>query len=152
MVRLRPLAVLASSRCLSAAASLESAPFEADPEVARAVEDAYKSLKSWAPPAGWDAARLSLWYAAVYGGLVLVYTCGPVTPISRVTVATGISIMPSDAPRRLEDMQLLSAWAKLWAGDELGGLRELEGGLSYPAGFRWKVGGDIKVSVRGIIY
>ncbi|MGC9112862.1 hypothetical protein [Acidilobus sp.] len=154
MVKVRPAAILASSRCLKVAAPLEGAQLAAEPDVEKAINDAYLSFSQWSPPAGWDPVRLSLWYATVYGGLVLMYTCGPITPISRVTTSVGIDITATnDMPQRaLDDSKVLAAWAKLWAGNEEEGLKELEGPLEFPRGHSWRAGGPIKIATRGVMY
>lgn len=154
MVTVRPAAILASSRCLKVAAPLEGAPFAAEPDVEKAINDVYLSFSQWSPPAGWDSVKLSLWYATVYGGLVLMYTCGPVTPISRVTTSVGIDVTVSgDATHRaLDDSKILAAWAKLWAGNEEEGIRELEGAMEFPQGYSWRAGGTVRIATRGIMY
>lgn len=154
MVSVRPAAILAKSRCLALAAPLEGAPFEPNGEVQRAISEAYDKLGPMEPPQGWDPDLLSLWYATVYGGLVLMYTCSPVTPISRIFVDDGIELAAGSgsAPRAIDDSALLAAWAKMWGGMELEGLKELEGPLYYPQGYSWRAGGKVRFAVRGIVY
>ncbi|MEM1873052.1 MAG: hypothetical protein QXS85_01355 [Acidilobaceae archaeon] len=88
-------------------------------------------------------------YAMVYGGLVLSYTCGPTTPISRLYVDTGISIEESRGARfsrRLGDSTILKAWALLASGEEDLGLKMIQGLSSYPRALAWRHPGSVKLS------
>jgi len=151
--QVRPAVILASSRCLAVSAVLESAPFGPDPLISSRLEEQYKSLSPFSPDPSWGWELKSLWYATLYGGLVLMYTCGPVTPISRVHVDEGLDIGVSDRARRqLDELDLLRAWAMIWVGQEREGLQELAGPTLRPEGYSWGPGGPHRVAFRGIVY
>ncbi len=153
LVRARPAIVLAASECLAVSAALEDAPFGPSPEVESRLRLLYESLSPLRPDAGWDWVTSSLWYATVFGGLVLVHTCQPVTPISRTHVAEGISLAEGRAhARRLEDRDVVRAWAKIWSGAEREGLSELAGEAVWPRGVSWAPGGRLRFAYRGILY
>ncbi len=150
----RPAVVLAASRCLAVAAALNGAPIEPDPVVASRVEALMRSLSPLEPDPSWDPIRKSRWFATVFGGLVLVYTCNPATPISRVTVSTSLELLGPGTPRNLSDNDVLRAWAKIWIGMEEEGLAELAGPMADRPEISWRPsrGGPVSVAVRGVVY
>ena len=153
MAAVRPAVVLARSRCLAVSAVLEGADLQPDAEIEARVSELARSLEPLSPRPEWDELTKAKWYATAYGGLVLVYTCGPVTPISRITVSRGISLArTAEAPRLLDDGDVLRAWATMWAGGEDEGLAMISGPLHDRPGISWSPGGGVRVALRGIVY
>lgn len=151
-IRARPSMVLAASRCLAVAVALEEAPFGPSRPVESRLLSLYSSLGPLTPDPTWDWVLKSLWYATVYGGLVLVHRCEPVVPISRVYVYERLSLGSVGRSRGLEDSELLRAWALIWSGAERDGLEELSGEAVWPEGYFWSPGGPLRVAFRGVVY
>ena len=151
-VRARPAILLAASSCLAVSAVLEEAPFTPRPEVEARLTSLYSSMAPLTPDPSWDWVLKSLWYATVYGGVVLVHRCDPVVPISRTYVSEKISVLRGGPARDLSDQDVLRAWAKIWSGAEREGLEDLAGGAVWPEGVSWAPGGAVRFAFRGIVY
>ncbi|MGC9071704.1 MAG: hypothetical protein ACP5HK_03285 [Acidilobus sp.] len=151
-LEVRPAVILASSRCLAVSAALEKAPFGPDERVRSRLSALYSSLEPLVPDPSWGWQLAALWYATVYGGLVLVHRCEPVTPISRAHVGVGLAFSEGGARRELEDADILRAWAFVWKGMEGEGLDLISGETVLPEGLFWSTGGQYRIAVRGIVY
>jgi hypothetical protein len=152
---LNPAGILAKSNCFYIAAPIVDAPWNANKNVENAISDIIDGLKSW-DINNYNLNKIEkiLWYATVYGGLVLVYACDPIVPISRVHVDVGLSFISeeNDKPKELNDLDLIKAWAEIFDGNEIEGLNMLAGGMVYPEKFSWRTGGKYKIAARGIKY
>ena len=147
-----PTAVLARSPCLLVAAPIENSTLPVDERVSRAVAKALEdpaSLKA----GKLDDYTLARTLAALYGGLILFYTCRGLTRLSRASVEEGITIRRLDYQRTcptLDDHRVLDAWSLILSGDVAQGLRYLAGCMPSPPGHYWHVGGASRISPIGI--
>ncbi len=90
---------------------------------------------------------------AIYGGIMLFYTCNPVTPISRIYPRIGIDVYEIDyGHRKLSDSAILKAWSLTYSGSEEKGLQMLSGPTIAPRGLYWTPGNTYKVLVTGLEY
>lgn len=142
---MKPALILAMGECLAISAALDLDLIE----IPRVVVNATLRLYEGGDPSVLEGLSLEdriLAYTIAYGGLMLFYTCNPVTPISRVHLRTGISLGElEESSTRLSDRLILRAWALIYYGLEEEGLKLIEGVTYYPLYFKWRVGGEIKV-------
>lgn|GEM_PF-638320 len=143
--RISPALILAVGECLAVSAAIE---YE-DLEVPRRVEEAVLNLYTYGDLRVLEGLSLEdriLAYTIAYGGLILTYTCEPVTPISRAHVTVGIEIArEGGTPQRVSDRRILEAWALVYLGREEEGLNSIKGVSYYPKHLEWRPGGMIKI-------
>ncbi|MEB3773339.1 MAG: hypothetical protein GSR86_00230 [Desulfurococcales archaeon] len=134
--------VLARSRRLLVSTVVDGGPME--PGI---VDDAYRVLQGGEPPG--DVLRASMVYALLYGGIVLVYSHGVTTPISRIYSPVSIQLVEAGPePAMVDDLEVLDVWAHVYAG-RVEALRRLEGGLHAPRGYSWRLGPGLRVAPTG---
>ncbi len=145
-LKLSPAIILAMGECLAVSAALEYENLR----VPRGVEKAVLSLYTSGSTDALESLSLEdkiLAYTIVYGGLILTYTCDPVTPISRAHVTVGIEVTGGrGAPRRVDDREILRSWALIYQGREEEGLNVIQGVSYYPESLEWRVGGKIRIT------
>jgi hypothetical protein len=143
--RIRPALVLAVGECLAVSAAIEYEELEVPGEVEKAVLNLY----TYGDSRVLEELSLEdkiLVYTIAYGGLILSYTCDPVTPISRAHVTIGIEIVGrGGAPSKVNDRRILEAWALLYQGREEEGLSRIKGASYYPKQLEWRPGGKIRI-------
>jgi len=155
LTELHPAGILAKSDCFYIAAPIIDAPWEVNKNVEMTISDIINNLKIWdINNYNLNKIEKALWFATVYGGLVLIYTCDPVVPISRLHIDSSLSFVKEEnhKPKEMKDLDLIKAWAFIFNGNEIEGLNMLSGSLIYPENFSWSVGGKYKIAVRGIKY
>ncbi|MEN2999740.1 MAG: hypothetical protein ABDH61_04110 [Acidilobaceae archaeon] len=146
-MRVKPSVVLAVGECLAVSASLDDSRVPVLEEVERAALAAFSGDEGIERLEG---LRKVLAYNAVYGGLLLSYTCGPVVPISRAHVDVGIELTEKGEERGLSDSEILRAWALLYAGEEERGLGLIQGTTVFPVRLGWRVGKGAQVLPVGV--
>ena len=147
-----PTAVLAHSPCFLVAAPLDDEVLRVDEKVAG------RALKALEDPLSLRDERLDKYtlariLAALYGGLILFYTCRGVIPLSRASVDEGITVKRLAAQRScppLEDSRILDAWSLILSGEAARGLQHMAGCMPSPPGHYWHVGGASRISPIGI--
>ena len=149
--RVYPAVVVAWGDQLGVAMTVD-APVEPHPEAARLAIKAYKGEEPHAPS---DPLVASLFYATVYGGVVLIHKREPITAIARLLPSIKVSLEacnPREAPQNtVSDAVILRAWALIASGSEEEGLRALSGGcLVWPPRYRLRVGQGSPVPPIGV--
>lgn len=140
--KLKPAVILAMGECLAISAAVDYDNIG----VPGVVEDAVKKLYLGEDPGRLGVEDTILAYTIAYGGLILSYTCDPVTPISRAHVTIGLELTQGgELKGRLDDRDILRSWALIYSGKELEGLDIVKGTTYYPVNLTWKPGGKVKI-------
>jgi len=148
-LKLKPALILAWGECLAISAALDYEELPIPPVVAEAVERLYRGEPI---AGGLRVEDLVLVYTIIYGGLILSYTCDPVTPISRAHIAVGLEIGGASGGRRvISDNEILKAWALIYSGREAEGLDLVKGVSYYPWEVEWKPGGSVRILPVAVI-
>ncbi|MEB3779499.1 MAG: hypothetical protein GSR85_04630 [Desulfurococcales archaeon] len=146
----KPL-ILAESRCLAVATVLNISELSRDSPIASLVKEllsgrAYSELET-----SYSIYDYIMALTAIYGGIMLFYTCDTLTPISRVYPRTKIDIIKIRyGSRRLNDNLIVKAWSLIYSGREEKGLQMISGPTVSPRGFYWYPGDTYEVLATGI--
>ncbi len=150
-----PVAILAQSNCFYIAAPIINAPWKPNENVEKIISDILNRLKTW-DISNYNLTKIekAIYFSTIYGGLTLIYTCDPIVAISRIHVNTNLSLAINEnaEPKIFDDKELLKAWATIFDGNELEGLKMLLGTLVFPKNYIWNIGGEYKIAPRGIKY
>jgi hypothetical protein len=155
LVDLYPVGILAKSKCFYIAGPIINAPWPPDNDVKYVINDITDSMKEWNPSNyNLDIIKKVIWYSTVYGGLILMYSCEPLIPMSRVIINIGLDIEKYDKKeiKEFDDNIVLKAWALILNGNEKEGLELISGKMFFPNDFVWKPGNNYSIAVRGIKY
>ena len=98
-----------------------------------------------------DPVGAAAYYATLYGGVVLVYTGGPIVAISRVLPEARLELLECrGVEARARDEDILEAWARIAWGDPQGFTRLSPGCTHWPRGYKLAPGRGSLVAPIGL--
>ena len=97
-----------------------------------------------------DTLDAALAYSILYGGLQVIALTGRPAPLARLHIDARILLGdPCEKGSKVDDNLILEAYTRMYHGDEIGGLRMLEGCSVYPTVQQWRSAGGLEVLPLG---